>query len=139
MRWLVVVLLVACTASSEIEYRATYNGTGSSMIMALAFEATTGQGYAIVKYQQRLHDYVFVTLPVRLEAADQVDVSFLVQIVFEVQARHTKRFAVIVQPRAYVDDLEVAEERLPASAKRRAQQLSDAIRAHSRRYEAPPI
>jgi hypothetical protein len=132
-------VLAACAASSEIKYTATYNGTGSFMIERMALEATAGQGYQVAKDEHRRHDYVFVTLPVHLDAADQVDVGFLVQIVYEVEARDRKRFSVLVQPRAYVDDLEVSNDRLPPSAMVRARQLSDAIRAHSRPYEAPAI
>ena len=139
MRWLVVLLLAACAASSEIKYTATYNNTGAFNVTRMALEATAGQGYQIAQDQQRLHDYVFLTLPVRLDRADQVDVAFLVQVVFEVEARDRKRFSVLVQSRAYVNDREVGAERLPPSAKLRAKQLSDAIRAHSRPYEAPAI
>jgi len=63
----------------------------------------------------------------------------MVQIVFEVEARQRKRFSVVVILRAYENDREVDETRLPPTATDRARQLSNAIREHSRLYEAPAI
>ena len=138
MRWLLVVLVAAC-ASSEIKYTATYNNTGSFMITRLALEATAGQGYFVADEKTRMHDYTFQTRPVRLDPADAVEVSFVVQIVYEVQATDRKRFSVLVVPRAYDQGHDVGEARLPPSATNRARQLAAAIREHSRQYEAPAI
>lgn len=132
------VMVASCATPADVRYTATYANIGPNQVALLAAEATAQAGYEIAKAQLRTHDLAFLTLPTRLDPADHVDVAFLVQVVYAVKTAQKKRFTVVVEPRAYEDDRRVPEDQLPPSARPRARALSDAIRAHARRYEAPP-
>ncbi|HVK84369.1 MAG TPA: hypothetical protein VM513_09700, partial [Kofleriaceae bacterium] len=123
-----------CATPNDVKYEASYSGVSTSTIGQMAIEATQLQGYSIAKTETRLHDFAFITFPLRLDPADVVDVAFVVHLVYEVQSRTKKHFAVTVIPRAVVNDREVSEDQLPPTARVRARELADAIRAHTRQY-----
>ena len=137
---LLVALLLAsagCATPNDVKYEASYSGVNTSTLERMAIEATEMQGYSIANAQPRLHDFAFITFPQRIDPADAVDVGFLVHLVYEVQSRTKKHFSVAVIPRAFVHDHEVSNDQLPPTARARARELADAIRAHARQYEVP--
>lgn len=139
-RTLLIALLIAsagCATPNDVKYEASYSGVSTSTIGRMALEATEMRGYSIAKTETRLHDFAFITFPLRLDPGDGVEVAFLVHLVYEVQSRSKKHFAVTVTPRAFVNDREVSEDQLPPTARVRARGLADAIRAHARQFEVP--
>lgn len=134
---IVTSALVACATPNDVRYTATYSNIGPTQLELLALDATVRQGYEIAKFERRVHDFAFITLPLRLDPSETVDVAFLVQLVYDVESQTKKRFTVVVVPRPFRDDREVPESELPPTATLRARALSDAIRAHARTYEAP--
>jgi hypothetical protein len=133
-----LVVVLGCATPNDVRYTATYAKAGPTLVARLAVEGTGLAGYRIAKGEQRLHDYAFITFPARLDPADDVDVAFLVQVVYDAQLHQKKRFTIVVVPRPFVNDVEVSAERLPASARPRARALSDTIRQHAKSFEAPP-
>jgi hypothetical protein len=132
-----LVVVLGCATPNDVTYTANYAKAGPASVVRLAVEGTELAGYRIARGEQRPHDYAFITLPARLDPADQVDVAFLVQVVYDAQLTQKRRFTIVVVPRAFVNDVEVSDERLPASARPRARVLSDMIRKHARSFEAP--
>lgn len=133
-----LTVVLGCATPNDVAYTATYAKAGPTMVVRLAVEGTELAGYRIAKGEKRMHDYAFITFPTRLDPTDQVDVAFLVQVVYDAELTQKKRFTIAVVPRAFVNDLAVSDERLPASARPRARALSDTIRRHARGFEAPP-
>src|SRR6266436_6085003 len=93
--------VIACGTIHEAHYTATYSDTGSWIINRMAVEAIEMQGYKIASAKGRLHDFLFITYPVRTDPNNPIEAAFMVQIVFELETRGRKRFTVSVFPRAF--------------------------------------
>lgn len=79
--------LVACATPNDVRYTATYSNIGPTQLELLALDATVRQGYEIAKFERRVHDFAFITLPLRLDPSETVDVAFLVQLVYDTSRR----------------------------------------------------
>lgn len=143
MRWIGVALVFAfglgsgCTPPDDIRYTAAYEGLPSAMVVMYAVEAAVGQGYQVAATKNFGSSYVFVTYPIRLAPADQVDVAYKVQITYERRTRTKSDFTVFVIPAPFLGNAPLSSDRLPADGRPRGEALSAAIRARLRSYEAP--
>ena len=134
---LALVVVSGCATPNDVRYTASYGNITPGLMNSLVLEATYSAGYEVANRDQKHHFLVFVTSPIHLDPSDKVDVAFQVQVVYELQTKGKTQFTIIVAPRAFVDEKDVGEARLPPNARSRAAQLVSAIREHARQYEAP--